>query len=120
MLPDVAVTTVVPALIAFTTPLEFTVATALLLDAHLTVLTVAFEGETVAFNLAESPTVSFFSEALSLTFVTATFLTLILQYVDFFLLFLPVTVTVILAVPAFFATILPLLLTVATDVLLDL
>ena len=118
--PSAVLTVIVaePAAFAVTRPEEETVATDILLDDHVTFLFVAFDGETVAVNVSESPTVSDKLLLFKPTPVTATVaavtVTLHVAVLD------PSAVlTVIVAVPAAFAVTRPEDDTVATDVLLD-
>jgi hypothetical protein len=113
----VTVIVTVPAALAVTTPEEETVATDVLLEDHVTDLSVAFEGVTVAVNVWVSPTVIDSDVLLRLTPVTETVLALtVTEHVAFF----PPSfvVTVIVVVPAAFAVTTPEEETVATDVLL--
>ena len=73
--PSVVVTVIVavPAALAVTTPLEDTVATEVLLDDHVTDLSVAFDGNTVAVKVSVSPTVMDNELLFKLTPVTAIF-----------------------------------------------
>ena len=73
--PSVVVTVMVavPAAFAVTTPLEDTVATEVLLDDHVTDLSVAFDGNTVAVKVSVSPTVIDSDVLFRFTPVTAIF-----------------------------------------------
>ena len=117
LLPSVAVAVMVavPFLIPFTTPLEVTVATALLLVVHFRVLLLALEGDTVTFRAAVFPLVTVSAVLLILSPVTGCF-TVILQTA-----FFPLpsfAVAVIVAVPFLTAFTTPLEVTVATALLL--
>jgi hypothetical protein len=116
-LPSVVVTVIValPAAFPVTTPLELTVATAVLLLAHVTALFVAFVGATVAVSAPVDPTLTGRLVLFRFTLVTAIGFTVTAQ-VDFFLP--SVVVTVMVALPATFPVTTPLELTVATVVLL--
>ena len=118
--PSVVVTVIVavPAAFAVTTPLEDTVATVVLLEVHVTDLSVAFEGSTVAVKVSVSPTVMDRELLFRLTPVTDTFAADTVT-VHFAVLDPSFVVTVIVAVPAAFAVTTPEEETVATDVLLD-
>ena len=114
----VTVIVAVPAAFAVTTPLEDTVATVVLLDFHVTDLSVAFDGNTVAVKVSVSLTVMERELLFRLTPVTETFAawTVTVQVA----VFDPsVVVTVIVAVPAAFAVTTPLEDTDATEVLLE-
>ena len=114
--PAFAVIVAVPAFTAVTLPLESTVATDVFDELQLTALSVALSGVTVAFRLADSPSVSESSVLSSDTLSTAIVvgeasLTVTAQVADF-----SPALAVIVAVPAFTAVTLPLESTVATDV----
>ena len=74
--PAVAVIVALPAATAVTLPFWSTVATLSLLDFHVTALSVASEGDTVAVSVKFSPSVRVFVEASRVTSVTSTFSTL--------------------------------------------
>ena len=117
--PDVAVMVAVPAALAVTLPIVSTIATAVLLDVHVTVLSVASAGDTVAESGVVSPTVIVFSLGDTITEATGITLavTVIVHVPD---LPLPsAAVAVIVAVPAALAVTLPVVSTVATASLLD-
>ena len=118
--PSVVVTVIVavPAALAVTTPLEDTVATVVLLDFHVTDLSVAFDGRTVAVKVCVSPTVIDNEVLFRLTPVTETVAADTVT-VHFAVLAPSVVVTVIVEVPAAFAVTTPEEDTVATEVLLD-
>ena len=107
-----------PAAFAVTTPVDNTVATEVLLDDQVTVLSVALDGDTVAIRVWVSPTSIVNDVLFRLTPVTgiAAAVTVTTQEA-----FLPpsVVVTVIVAVPAFFAVTTPEEDTVATVVLFE-
>jgi hypothetical protein len=110
-----AVIVALPAAFPVTEPAELTVATAVLLLVHATVLFAAFDGATVALIAALAPTLTDNFVLSRLTPVTAigftvTFVVAIFPPSDVF--------AVIVAVPALFPVTTPLELTVATDVLL--
>ena len=114
----VAVTFAVPAALAVTTPEEDTVATEVLLDDHVTDLSVALDGVTVAVRVCVSPSIMVRLVLFKLTPVTETFCACtVTVHVAFF----PpsVVVTVIVADPAAFAVTTPEEETVATEVLLE-
>ena len=75
MEPSVVITVIVavPAAFAVTTPLEDTVATVVLLEDHVTDLSVAFVGNTVAVKVSVSPTVIDIDVLFRLTPVTEIF-----------------------------------------------
>ena len=75
----VAVIVVVPAALAVTTP-PLTVATLILLELHVTFLLVAVEGETVAVNVVESPTLRVVLAGFTAMLVTVSALTVTEQY----------------------------------------
>jgi hypothetical protein len=120
--PSAVVTVIVavPAATGETTPLDDTVATAVLLLVQLTFVLVALIGVTVAVKVPEAPpTARFMVEALRLTAVTAT---LVVDTVTVQVAVLPpsAVVTVTIEVPAATPVTSPLELTVATELwLLD-
>jgi hypothetical protein len=121
LLPSCVVTVIVavPCATPLTNPLALTVATEVLLELQLTVLFVAFDGDTVAVNCVVEPT---FTDAVvgdTLTPVTATVPTLTV-IADVAVLLPSCVVTVIVAVPCATPLTNPLALTVATAVLLEL
>ena len=114
---EVAVMVAVPAAMAVTKPEELTLATFVSLDVHVTFLSVASAGETVAVSWKVPPAVSDSALELSETPVTETVAvwTVMVQVA----VLLPSTeVAVIVAVPAAMAVTKPDELTLATDVLL--
>ena len=117
--PSCVVTVIVaePCATPLTNPLEFTVATPVLLELQLTVLFVAFDGDTVAVSCVLAPT---FTDAVvgdTLTPVTATLFTVIAEVA---VLLPSCVVTVIVAVPAATPVTSPDAFTVATAGLLEL
>ena len=113
----VQVIVVVPAAFAVTLPVLDTVATLVLLDFHVTVLSVALLGATVAVNWSVLP---FRIDALVLfkeTFVGTIWVTVTLK--ETFSLGSVLFATVIVNVPAFLPVTTPLVLTVAILVSLD-
>ena len=105
-----------PASFAVTTPFELTVATFGLLDVHLTLLSVVFEGITVALRVADLPITSVRLLLLRLTDEGLTFLTVTVH--------LPVLppstdVHVIVTLPGLIAVTTPFAFTFAILVLLD-
>jgi hypothetical protein len=118
--PSFVVTVIVafPADLAVTTPDDETVATEVLLEDHVTDLSVAFDGVIVAVNVRVSPTYMDRDELLRLTPVTETVAELTVT--EHFAVLPPsFVVTVIVAEPAVFAVTTPEDDTVATEVLLD-
>ena len=114
----VTVIVVVPLPTAFTTPFS-TVATAVLLDFHVTVLSVALDGFTVAVRVFVSPfAVNFTESAFKLTPVTAT-VTGGMFTLTVHVAVLSPAFAVIVAVPFATAYTTPLASTVATVGLLD-
>ena len=112
--PSTVVTVMValPAATAVTTPLSLTVATDSLSELHVTLLFVAFDGETVAVSAAVPPMFRLTVSGDRLTPVTAiTLLLTVTVHVAFF----PPQVAVIVALPAFTAVTTPFWSTVATD-----
>ena len=108
----------VPADFAVITPDEEMVATEVLLEDHLTDLSVAFEGVTVAVSLWVSPTVIESDVLLKLTPVTATVAAeTVTEHVA--VLCPSNVVTVMIAFPDALAVMKPVSDTVATDVLLE-
>jgi hypothetical protein len=108
----VTVIVVVPAFTAVTRPLPSTVATVGSDDVHLTLLSIALAGDTVAVICEVPPMLRDTLLLLSVTPVTAT-LDTVTEHVA---VYRPsFVVTVIVVVPAFSADTEPLLLTVATD-----
>lgn len=118
--PSLVVTVIVadPADLAVTTPEEDTVATDVLLDDHVTDLSVALDGVTVAVSVWVSPTVIDKDVIFILTPVTATVAAdTVIEHVA--VLLPSLVVTVMVAVPALFAETTPDEETVATEVLLE-
>jgi hypothetical protein len=113
LLPSAVVTVMValPADTAVTTPLNDTIATALLLLLHDTFLLVAFAGLTVAINVSVPPTVKLKEVLLKVTLVTETGVTVTAQTA---VLFPSAVVTVMFALPTATAVTTPLDDTVAT------
>ena len=101
--PAFAVMVAVPAFTAVTLP-SFTVAIAVFEELHVTVLSVALSGFTVAVSVASAPSSSDRVVLFSVTEVTATvaFVTVTVQVADF-----PPAFAVMVAVPAFTAVTLP-------------
>ena len=121
VLPPSLVVTVIVALpppLAVTTPEEETVATEVLLEDQLTVLSVALDGVTVAVSVAVSPSVKVNCVGLNATPDTGTVAALTFTEQVAFLA-PSVVVTVIVAEPAFFVTTTPASDTVATSMLLE-
>ena len=116
LLPSFVVTVIValPTALAVTTPEEDTVATDVLFEDHVTDLSVASAGETVAVNISVSPTIKVRFALFNDTPVTWIGSTVTEQVA-----FLPpsVVVTVMVVVPTALAVIRPEEETVATDVL---
>jgi hypothetical protein len=118
--PSFVITVIVadPTAFAVTTPEEDTVATDVLFDDHDTVLSVAFDGVTVAVNVRVSPTYMDRDELLKLTPIAETVAEFTVT--EQVAVFPPSFVfTVIVVEPDVFAVTTPEDDTVATDVLLD-
>ena len=114
----VTVIVAVPAALAVTTPDVETVATDVLLDDHVTDLSVAFNGDKVATNVCVSPTVRDIDDVFKLTPVTEIgFSVTIMEHVA--VLFPSFVLTVMIADPAALAVTKPEEETVATVVLLE-
>ena len=111
--PSTVVTVMVedPSFTAVTLPFTSTVATVVLLEDQVTVLSVAFEGDTVAVKVSVPPMTSVIDVLFKLTLVTVTGFTVTTHCTD-----IPPAVAVIVAVPTPFAVTVPLD-TVATEVL---
>jgi hypothetical protein len=119
--PPSAVLTVMvadPATTPVTSPLELTVAMPVLLDVHVTLLFVAFDGETVAVNWTVPPTLTEALVGATLTPVTETVVVLTV-IADVAVNPPSVVLTVMVADPATTPVTNPLELTVATLVLLE-
>jgi len=107
----------VPALTAVTSPVLLTVATAVLLELHVTLLSEAFAGTTVAVSCCAVPAVNAAVAGVKVTDVTGTAVTI----TSLAAVRAPSTVlTVIVAVPAPIPKTLPVSLTMATELLLEL
>ena len=111
--PSTVVTVMVedPSFTAVTLPFTSTVATVVLLEDQVTVLSVAFEGDTVAVKVSVPPMTSVIDVLFKLTLVTVTGFTVTTHCAD-----IPPAVAAIVAVPTPFAVTVPLD-TVATEVL---
>ena len=120
LLPSLVLTVIValPAAFAVTTPEVETVATDVLLEDQVTVLFVAFEGDTVAVRVCVSPTLIDSDVLFKLTLVTET-VAAVTVTLHVAVLLPSLVLTVIVALPAAFAVTTPEVETVATDVLLE-
>ena len=116
LLPAFAVMVAFPSATAVTLPLASTVATEVLLELHVTVLSDALSGFTVAVRVAVSPSLSSSEDLSKVTDSTATtFFVTVTEHVAV----LSPAFAVMVAVPSATADTLPLASTEATDALLD-
>lgn len=121
LLPLIVVTVITadPAVIPVTRPVELTVATAVLFEAQLTVLIVAFAGDMVAVNCAVAPVPIVAVDGLTTTPVTGTIEQLVIVITTEAVFAPSVVVTVIVAEPNAIALSIPVELIKAMEGLLE-